>query len=187
MTRHTHIMVGAALLALAAAGSAQAQTIPNRQIAFNGEAAPGCIMQSPTSPSADNASVTSPSPGAADIVIGRLVGDDGVSVGATVILTLPAACNQAHRLSLASLNGGLANVDGTPVGGPFRSLLPYTVAVNWGSGAQTYDSGTPGVTLSSGDAAAGSVTVIIEIPAGGAPLVAGAYSDQLVLELAAAG
>jgi len=185
MTR-TPLLAAAAALMLTA-GAAQAQTPPTEQLAFNGVAPPGCIMQSATSPSSDNASVSSPSPGAADILIGRLVGEDGVPVGATVILTLPAACNQAHRLSLGSLNGGLVNIDGTPVGGPFRALLPYTVGVSWGGASETYDSATPGVTLSSGDAATGSVTVTIEIPAGGAPLVAGAYSDQLVLELAAAG
>ena len=85
------------------------------------------------------------------------------------------------------MNGGLINVDGTPAGGPFRSVLPYAVAISWGSGSDTYQSGDPATTISNGDAATGTVTVTIEIPAGGAPLVAGSYSDQLILELAAAG
>lgn len=187
MTRVSHILTATALLALMA-GSVQAQSVPvNQQLAFNGEAPVGCLMLTPQSPSSDNASVTSAAPGAADIVIGQLVGDDGVSVGATIILTVPAACNQAHTVSLDSVNGGLLNVDGTPASGSFRSVLPYSVAVSWGSGSETYESGDPAVTISNGEATTGSVTVTIQIPAGGAPLVAGSYSDQLILELAAAG
>lgn len=184
--RFNSLAIGA-ILALAA-GAAQAQSVtPAQQLAFNGVALPGCVMQTPSAPTSDNASVTSSAPGAADIIISQLVGEDGVPVGATVILTLPASCNQAHSLTLGSQNGGLINVDGTPVGGPFRAILPYVVAIGWGASSETYGSGDPEVTISSGDAATGSVTVTIEIPAGGAPLVAGAYSDQLVLELAAAG
>ena len=185
MTRLAHILAATSLLALAA-GAAQAQTAP-QQLTFQGDAPAGCLMQAPLSPSSDNASVTSAAPGSADIVIGQLVGDDAVSVGATVVLSVPAACNQAHTVSLVSVNGGLANADGTAASAPFRSILPYSVAVSWGSDAETYQRGDPATTISYGDAATGSVTVTIEIPAGGAPLVAGSYSDQLILELAAAG
>ena len=188
MTRRAHILPVAAALAMVS-GPVLAQSVeaPARPLAFNGLAAPGCIMQAPSSPSSSNASVTSVAPGAADILFGQLVGEDGVPVGATVVLTVPAACNQAHVLTLASTSGGLANLDGTPVGGPFRALLPYVATVTWGVESETYDSANPPLTIPHGDAAVGSITVIIEIPAGGAPLVAGAYSDQLVLELAAAG
>jgi len=185
MTRLAHILAAASLLALTA-GAVQAQTAP-QQMTFQGQAPAGCLMQAPLSPSADNASVTASAPGSADIVITQLVGDDGVSEGATVILNVPAACNQAHTVSLISSNGGLLNAEGAPAGGPFRALLPYSVVLSWGSGSETYQSGDPAATISSGDAATGSVTVTIEIPAGGAPLVAGSYSDQLILELAAAG
>ena len=188
MTRAPGILVlvaGAAGLA----ATAQAQTISpaTQQMSFTGEAPPGCLMEAPTSPTSDNASVTAASPGSADIVIGQLVGDDAVPVGATVILSLPAACNQAHTLSLASQNGGLANDDSSTAAGGFRSLVPYSVALDWAGGAQTYQSGDPALEVPLGDAAAGAVTVTIAIPAGGQPLTAGTYSDQLVLELAAAG
>lgn len=187
MTGRSPLLAATALLVLAA-GSAQAQTVTTpRQLAFNGDAPAGCLMQAPLSPSSDNASVTASAPGSADIVIGQLVGDDGVSVGTTVVLSVPAACNQAHTVSLSSVNGGLINADGTPASGPFRAILPYAVAISWGSGSETYESGDPAATIAYGDAATGSVTVTIQIPEGGAPLVAGSYSDQLILELAAAG
>ncbi len=188
MTRQLHITAAAAALVLAAA-PVHAQTVntTTQQLAFNGVAAPGCIMLAASSPDSDNASLTSSTPGAADILIDQLVGADGVPVGATVVLTLPAACNQAHVLTMGSQNGGLVNPDGASVASPFRALLPYAATVAWASGSETYDSANPAVTISQGDAAVGSITVTIEIPAGGAPLVAGAYSDQLVLELAAAG
>ncbi len=188
MTRRLDISL-IALGAVGLAGGAAAQTVSPaaQQLSFTGDAPPGCLMQTPSSPTSDNASVTAASPGSADIVIGQLVGEDAVPVGATVILSLPAACNQAHTLSLASLNGGLANEDGAPGAGGFRSLVPYSVALNWGGAGQTYESGDPALEVPLGDAASGAVTVTIQIPAGGQPLTAGTYSDQLVLELAAAG
>ena len=67
MTRLSSILTATALLALTA-GAAQAQsTAPARQLAFNGEAAAGCLMQTPQAPTSDNASVTSSGPGSADI------------------------------------------------------------------------------------------------------------------------
>lgn len=177
----TAFVTATPVLAQSIDGSAAIQTT------FRGAVAAGCRVSTATTTTASNASVSALSPGSADIAISQLVDDDGTVVGSTVVLSLPAVCNQAHTLNLESLRGGLQG-NGPPLaGGPFRTLVPYTVTVDWAGGSQLFATGDESLSLSIGDAATGPVTVTIQIPAGGAPLASGTYSDELVLELGAAG
>ena len=181
---------GTAAAMLAGAAQAQTQVAPpaTNQITFKGAVQPGCITSVPASNSSQNATVTQQVAGSANVVVTRLVGDDGVPLGAQIVLSLPAACNQAHTLNLSSLNGGLMNANGPAAGSAaFRALLPYTVQVNWAGQTQVLTSSEGAVTQPVSDAATGPVSVTIQIPAGGSPMVAGSYSDQLVLELGVAG
>ena len=175
----------------AAPWAAQAQSAvqgaDTSQISFRGDVAAGCLLATPAAPSGDNVIVGSLGPGTADIAISQLVDEDGAPLGATVILTLPAICNQAHSLNLLSLNGGLAGDGPEATGGPFRSNLPYQVTVSWGGVQQVFESTDGLLNVEFGQALAGPITITIQIPAGGAPLVAGAYADELVLELGVAG
>lgn len=183
-------LAGAALLSLAAQTpvKAQAADAPAAiQAAFRGAALPGCRMSTPAADAIQNAILSNAAPGSADVGISRLVGDDGAVLGATVALKIPVICNQAHTLVLSSLRGGLRVGQPGPDGGAFRSVVPYDVRVEWGGASGDFNSAGGDAILPVGGAAQGSLSVIIEIPAGGAPLVAGAYSDELVLELSAAG
>ena len=179
--------IGAASISLMAT-PALAQVGPDQdseQLAFQGQVAAGCVFEAAETSFVENAVISNLSPGTADIAINQLVDEDGAPIGAVIILSLPATCNQSHSLTLASQNGGLVNPDGVE-GGPFRTQLPYSMTVAWGSVSQTVSSDGPGLTLAYGDAGTGVVTLTIQIPAGGDPLVAGAYADQLILELGAA-
>lgn len=172
----------------ASAGAAVAQTSEATaavQATFRGAAPAGCRMSAPSSPTSENAQVGALSPGSADIAINQMVDQNATPLGATIVLVLPAICNQAHTLNLSSLNGGLLG-DG-PAGGPFRSLVPYSVTVSWAGSEQLLLTPDQNLSVAFGDAATGTVTVTIEIPQGGAPLAAGAYTDEIVLELGAAG
>lgn len=184
-------MISALAVLAVTATSAGAQTAPDqtaqRPLGFSGEVAAGCLLSTPTAPELNNATAVSLAPGSADIVVTQLVGEDGVPIGAVVILALPSICNQAHTLRLNSLGGGLVNPEADGDAAPFRGALPYGVQINWGDVIQTYETGDPALELSVGNAVAGQVTLTIQIPAGGAPLVAGVYSDQLVLELGVTG
>lgn len=157
------------------------------QATFRGAAEPACRINTPTSPTSDNAQVNGLAPGSADIAIDQLVGPDGATLGATIVLVLPAVCNQAHTLNLTSLNGGLLGDGPAVTAGPFRSRLPYAVTVNWAGGQQSFQTEDGILSFALGAAAVGPLTVTIQIPSGGAPLAAGAYSDELVLELGVAG
>ena len=86
---------------------------------------------------------------------------------------------------MKSGNGGLVRAGGRrgDVSG-FRQLLPYQVTADWSGQSITGSSvtGTP-VTINSANGAAGQVSLSISIPAGGDPMVAGSYSDSVVIEL----
>lgn len=168
-------------------GAAAQQSAPLRELGLNGDIPAGCIMAAPTAPSAQNATATALASGTADVVITRLVGDDGAPLGAQMTLNLPSACNQSHTLSISSLNGGMTNPDAGAPGAAFRTVLPYQVVVTWAGQTRTFDSAASAATVAVGDAARGDLSVTIQISPGGAPLVAGSYSDQLVLELGVAG
>ncbi|MGZ9101067.1 MAG: hypothetical protein ACXW3O_15320 [Brevundimonas sp.] len=171
-------------------GGAQAQSVEGSatiQATFRGDAAPACRLNTPTASTTENAQISGLAPGSADISISQLVGNDGAPLGATVVLVLPAVCNQAHTLNLSSLHGGLLGDGPELTGGPFRSRLPYSVTVAWAGGQQSFLTQNDSLSFAVGDAALGSITVTIQIPPGGAPLAAGAYSDEIVLELGAAG
>lgn len=184
------LILGLAAATVGSGGAAAAQSTDGSaqvQATFRGLAAPGCRLSTPIASTAQNVDVGALAPGSADIAISQLVGDDGSSLGATVVLVLPAICNQAHTLTLASLNGGLLGDGPALTSGPFRSNLPYSVSVNWAGDVRSFVTDSESLAMPVGDAATGSVTVTIQIPPGGAPLAAGVYSDELVLELGAAG
>jgi hypothetical protein len=186
-----HAAHAAALaLGLLSAGVASAQTAELTtpvQATFRGSAPAACQISTATAPSSQNVQIGALSPGSAGISISQMVDENAAPLGATVVLVIPAVCNQAHTLNLSSLNGGLLGDGDAAAAGAFRSLLPYSVTVNWAGGEQLLLTPDQDLSVVFGDAAAGVVTVTIQIPQGGAPLVAGAYTDEIVLELGAAG
>lgn len=191
---NTRLLPSLTAAGLLAAGAASAQSIPLSEnsdtddVTLRGAVAAGCRMDTPSAPTASNAEIEALGPGSADIAISQLVDETGEPVGAVVVLELPAVCNQAHTLNLVSLNGALQS-DGPPVtAGPFRSSLPYQVTVAWGGGApQVFQSLDEALEVVVGEAISGAITLTIQIPAGGDPLAAGAYADELILELGVAG
>ena len=86
---------------------------------------------------------------------------------------------------LSSGNGGLLRDGGStqPGQGGFREFVPYQVSAVWSG--QTVASASDGgpVVINVPDGAAGDASVTIDVPGGGAPLVAGGYSDAVVIEL----
>lgn len=181
------VLLGALVVPAGGAAAQSNEQTATIQATFRGVAPAACRMSAPTAPTSENAQVGALSPGSADIAIDQMVDQDSSPLGATIVLVLPAVCNQAHTLSLSSLNGGLLGDGAQPAGGAFRTLVPYSVTVSWAGGEQLLLTPDQNLSVVFSDAAAGVVTVTIQIPQGGAPLVAGAYTDEIVLELGAAG
>lgn len=156
------------------------------QATFRGVVEGGCRLSAPAATSADNAVISSLGPGTADIAVQQLVNDDAEVQGARIVLVIPTLCTQAHTLSLTSVNGGLAS-DQPADGGPFRSNIVYTVTVAWAGGQQTFETGGGLLNFTVPDAAMGDLVVTIDIPSGGDPLTAGAYTDEITLILGVGG
>ena len=179
--------IAAFSVALLGAGAASAQSVGTSPLTFQGKAPPACRMSTPMSEASQNAELDSAAPGAAEISIARLAGDDGSVIGANMALNIPVLCNQAHTLSVESRRGGLSLSQVPVEATAFRTSVPYRVRVSWAGANDDFSSDGSNAFLSIGDAGQGLLNVVIDIPAGGVPLVAGSYSDELVLVLSVAG
>lgn len=187
MRLSTLILLGA----LAAPAIASAQTINTAagRLDLAGTAPSACLVSAPGSVSGGNASFQVTGTQAAQIDITQLVDATTAQPRATSInLALPIICNGAHRLTVTTTNGGLARVGGNArnvsVTNGFREFLPYQVTASWAGQSTTGGSQTTTpVSMNVSDGAAGQLSLIIAVPAGGAPLVAGAYADSLVIRL----
>lgn len=176
------------LAAVLAPGLALAQTanIGQGRLDLVGQAPSACLISQPTASTGQNATLTQTGAQSAQIRISELVDPQTAQPRASSMnVVLPVICNTAHRLTVKSGNGGLVRAGGRrgDVSG-FRQLLPYQVTADWSGQSITGSSvtGTP-VTINSANGAAGQVSLSISIPAGGDPMVAGSYSDSVVIEL----
>lgn len=177
-----------AAIAALAPGLAFAQTanIGQGRLDLVGQAPSACLISQPTASTGQNATLSQTGAQSAQIRISELVDPQTAQPRASSMnVTLPVICNAAHRLTVKSGNGGLLRAGGRrgAVNG-FRQLLPYQVSADWSGQSITGSSetGTP-VTINSPNGAAGQVSLSITVPAGGDPLVAGSYSDSVVIEL----
>ena len=174
------------LLAFAPATAFAQNTAPQGRLDIVGEAPNACVISSPGSAAGANAIFRSMTAGAAEVRITEMIDPQTSTARASSIsILLPIICNSAHRLVLSSGNGGLLRDGGSTQPGPggFREFVPYQVSAVWSG--QTVASASDGgpVVINVPDGAAGDASVTIDVPGGGAPLVAGGYSDAVVIEL----
>jgi hypothetical protein len=185
-----------ALLALAALpAAASAQTVENGRgrLDLSGTAPSACIISAPTSVTGSNASLQESGPQTAQITIGQLADPTTAEPkAASINLALPIICNTAHTLTVTSANGGLVRVGGNAsnVTNGFREFLPYQVDVLWAGRSATWSGRSVAgggadraANVPVGDGAAGQLSLTIAVPPGGAPLIAGAYADSVVIQL----
>ncbi|WP_423603660.1 hypothetical protein [Sphingomonas sp. MS122] len=178
-------------LALMAASPAAAQTgdTARGRIEIAGRTPPACLIRTARAGNALNASFIPAGPSSGEIRIAELVDPQTAEPrAAEMVIELPVVCNAAHRLTLTSTNGGLlregGNARNRQTAGAFGELLGYQLDANWGSRALTLNAATaPLATLDVPDGMAGDLLLRLSIPAGGGPLVAGRYSDTVVIEL----
>lgn len=183
-----------AVAALAAASAAQAQNLENsvqgpvKKIQIVGEAPAACVVAGAPATSGDNAVFASTSTRGAEVAITQFVDPQTAQVRPTQInLALPVICNTGHRVVVRTVRGGLAR-EGAAVAAQagFRQLVPYTVSADWAGFTRTGVSSVSGaLIIDRAEGAAGDLGIRIEVPQGGEPLIAGAYSDQVIIELQA--
>ncbi|MBB4098700.1 hypothetical protein [Sphingomonas kyeonggiensis] len=181
------ILLPAALALLPASALAQNQPQPvTAHLDIIGEAPAACLMKSPAGASGNNASFDPVSAGTGRIRIDQLASlTDATPLAAAIRVELPVICNAPHRIILRSGNGGLRR-EGPAVASvaPFRQLLPYRLGIRWGADQtdRSTDDGAP-IVIDAGGPRSGDLAVLFTLTSGGAPLVAGNYTDEIVLEV----
>lgn len=181
----------ALLLTVLAPAMASAQTVQSgvARLDVTGTAPSACLITAPASAVGSNASFEVTGDQSAKINITELV-DQTTSAprASSISVAVPIICNSAHHIVVHTANGGLrragsATVSAGSING-FREFLPYQITANWSGQDVTSSSQTQSpVDIATSDGAAGQLSLTIDVPAGGDPLVAGAYSDSVVIEL----
>lgn len=176
--------------ALLTPGLAFGQTINTGQgrLDLSGQAPSACLISTPTSASGANSTFQPSGAQSGQVTITQLVDPTtAVPVASSINLALPIICNAAHNVTVSTTNGGLARTGaaaGAPPVGGFRQFLPYQVSASWaGQTANGTSQAGPTVVINSSDGAAGQLSLTIDVPGGGDPMVAGAYNDQVVIQL----
>lgn len=178
------IIAAAVVWGVASAASAQDGQTARNDIEIVAEAPGACLITAGPTASGQNATFTSGTTGG-EMQILQLVDPLTAEVMPTAIsLALPVICNASHSVLVRTTRGGLTR-DGAPAqtAPGFRDQVPYQLAIDWAGATSSQTSASPGVAIDQPGAAAGNLQLNITIPEGGAPLVAGAYSDQVVIEL----
>lgn len=180
------LLFAAFLSALATPALAQDGAVGRASLDMVGYAPSACLISGAPRGTGANAVLDAVGARQADIRIVELVDPTtGQARAASISLALPVICNVNHQVIVRTQNGGLARDDrsgGGQAAPGFREAVPYGVTARWAGVVAGGQSGAPFELIAPG-AAAGDLAIDIDIPAGGVPLVAGAYSDQLVVEL----
>ena len=178
-----------ALAALAGASAAQAQQ-PDRssqKLEVLGDAPAACVANAATATNQVNAMFQSNGPTGGVVVFPTLVDQTTATARASSIaLSLPVVCNTSHRITLRSANGGLqregSSAGGNSAGG-FREFQSYDVSLEWQGQTAAIGAGSNSAALAQGQPAKGDMRIDIAVPQGTRPLVAGTYTDSVVVEI----
>jgi hypothetical protein len=181
------LLVALALLAPATAVAQVAVDPSLGRLEIQGTANPACVIRAPSSAIGTNMRFEPSGASAGQVGITEFVDANAVSRGGSIAVTLPVICNSAHRVVVRSANAGLRRLGPAVQAGPFATSFPYRVTTEWGgqSGQLATDQGGT-LIIDASEARAGQLSLSINVAAGGRPLVAGTYSDQIVVELQAA-
>ena len=115
----------------------------------------------------------------------------GQLLSASISLKFKAVCNYAHYFSMQTANGGLQpQTRSVPVAGGFLDHVNYTARLGWGAATNALKtSGAAGQKIPAlfiGGAYAGDLTLDFTVDGNSGnnlPLLAGSYSDTLIITL----
>ena len=174
----------AAALALPAAAQSQEVTRGTQRLELTARAPVACVISPATVSSAANASYSNTGASSGQVSITELVdGSTAAPRASSIELNLPVVCNASHRVQLRSTNGGLQRAGASGRSGAFREFLTYQVGLDWAGQSVQLDTASRSANINSGQPGKGEMIIRIVTPAGGSPLVAGQYSDSIVVEV----
>jgi hypothetical protein len=177
------------IVPIAVPAFAQTSQPISARVEIVGEAPAACVMKAPTVASGLNATFTATSGTTGEIRISELV--DPITAqpeAAELRLAIPVICNAPHRLVMRSGNGGLLRQGGTMARqGAFAQFLTYRFGAAWANRRVTRGSDIAGQLVINADSArSGDVILSFNVDKGETSLVAGTYSDQIIIEFQAA-
>lgn len=173
----------------AAAMAAPLDGTDSARLDISGASPSACVISAPAAEAGANAAFQSLEATSARVRIVDLV--DPMTAqprAASINLAFPVICNAAHRVTVRTPGGAMVRGGAPAPQAPgFRDRLPYEVSASWaGQSDQGSSTTLTPVDINLPNGAAGTLSVAVNIPAGGEPLIAGAYSDSLIVELQAA-
>lgn len=189
MMRLVSLLLAAAAFSAPTLAAAQVvEPTTTGRLELSGDAPTACNVAAPTLAASNNTSLSNVTAQSARIDLAQFVDQTTAEpLASSASLDFNIICNGAHQVRVQSVNGALALEGPGAAAGGFRNRVPYQVSVTWAgqNGAGGSEAGTP-VNLNIANAAAGDMRLDIAVAAGGGPLVAGNYADQVVVEVSAA-
>jgi hypothetical protein len=176
----------AAILAVPAGAQAQDQERASQRLELNAVSPVACVISQPSVGNQANASFSATGASSGQVAITQFVDPQNAAPRASSIeLNLPLVCNASHRVRITSANGGLlrAGASGRGQGGGFREFVAYTVGIDWSGQSIEMLTSNNNANINASQPGKGDMTIRIATPAGGGPLVAGQYSDSIVVEV----
>lgn len=184
-----YLVSGIALVTMAApAAFAQDLTTAREELEIFGRAEPACVTRAPAAVAGINANFDPSADSGGEIRINQLVDQTTAEpVPASITLTIPVICNSSHRVTLSSQNGGLLRDAGDPrrrqSNNGFGEFVPYQLNFAWaGQQRDASSEAARSIVLNVRRGAAGEATFRFALPGGGGALLAGRYSDAVVIE-----
>jgi hypothetical protein len=157
-----------------------------------GEAPAACVLRAPSATAGVNANFDPTGPASGELRIVQMVDPNTAEpLPTSITLSLPVICNASHRIELRSQNGGLlrdrGNARNRQNGSGFGEFLTYRVGLNWaGQQREATSEEARNLIVAAPRGAAGDATISFSLPGGGGPLIAGRYSDAIIVEFQAA-
>jgi hypothetical protein len=185
------IRIVAFAAALAGAGTvAHAQNFSesSQDLEMVGEAPAACVLRAPSATAGVNASFDPTGPTSGELRILQMVNPTTAEpLPTSITLSLPVICNASHRIELRSQNGGLlrdrGNARNRQSGTGFGEFVTYRVGLAWaGQQRDATSEEARNLNIDAFRGAAGDAVLNVSIPGGGGPLVAGRYSDAIIVE-----
>ena len=182
-------ILAASLSGAMGATGAQAQALDraDQRIELQGDAPAGCIANAARASNQRNATYQDNGPTGGVVVFPNLVDETTAATRESSIeLAVPVVCNTSHQITVRSYNGGLvrqgANAARSGSGG-FSEVQTYAVGLQWQQQTVTLGGQTASAAISYNQPAKGDLVVNIAVPRGTQPLVAGTYTDAVVVEI----
>lgn len=182
------ILAASFTLALSATG-AQAQEInrADQRLEMQGDAPAGCVANAARASNQINATYQDNGPTGGVVVFPILVDESTATTRASSIqLAVPVVCNTSHQITVRSYNGALVRLGANAArsgSGGFSETQSYDVGLQWQQQTARLGGLTASAAIFYNQPAKGDLIVDIAIPRGTNPLVAGTYSDAVVVEI----